>query len=268
MRIGLLALDLDDTLLKRDLSISPRNRRALKKAEKRGVIVVLASGRIPHSMQRYVRELDMHRREGFLIANNGATIQRTDTHEVTAAHLMPAGLCAEVHAFLAGRGFPLHLYGERTLYASADNAWADLDCRMTCLEKAVMPDIAARYERGCAKFVVPGEPAGLRGLMAELRQAFAGRVNVLISKPYFLEVLPPEADKGLALAELAGLLSIPRDAVMAMGDSLNDRGMIEYAGWGVAMANALPEIKAAARLVSERSHEDDGVAEVIEKYII
>ena len=82
----ILALDLDNTLLRSDLSISYRTRTAIKQAEASGLIVVLASCRIPEAKERYVRFLDLHNRPGYLISKNGALITESNTgnivHEV------------------------------------------------------------------------------------------------------------------------------------------------------------------------------------------
>ncbi len=75
--VRLLAIDLDDTLLRSDLTISYRTRKAVKKAEAAGVTVVLASGRVPAAMEPYVKFLDMNRKPGYLICNNGTLIQET-----------------------------------------------------------------------------------------------------------------------------------------------------------------------------------------------
>jgi hypothetical protein len=85
----------------------------------------------------------------------------------------------------------------------------------------------------------------------------------MTSKPYFLEILPLGADKGSALGRLAARLGIPMEAVMAIGDAMNDYSMIKAVGWGCAPANALDEIKSIARVVSSRTNEEDAVADLI-----
>ena len=87
--VKLLAVDLDDTLLTDELSISGRNREALLEAERRGVIVLLATGRVPESMLRFAGELGMLEREGYLISGNGTLLTRSDTHEVLFRKTLP-----------------------------------------------------------------------------------------------------------------------------------------------------------------------------------
>jgi hydroxymethylpyrimidine pyrophosphatase-like HAD family hydrolase len=118
------------------------------------------------------------------------------------------------------------------------------------------------------KVLLPGDPAGLNPVEAAFRQSFSGRANMFRSKPYFFEVLPRDADKGLALGRLAALHGIRRESVMAVGDSWNDEGMLRWAGWPVAMANAAADIRRIAAWVTTRSHDDDGVAEAIDRFIL
>jgi hydroxymethylpyrimidine pyrophosphatase-like HAD family hydrolase len=82
-----------------------------------------------------------------------------------------------------------------------------------------------------------------------------------------LEFLHPEASKGNAVMDLAARLGIAREEVMCIGDNGNDLSMIEAAGCGVAMGNAIPEIKAAADIITSTNNEN-GVAEAINNVLL
>jgi hydroxymethylpyrimidine pyrophosphatase-like HAD family hydrolase len=101
-----------------------------------------------------------------------------------------------------------------------------------------------------------------------IRTYLGSDITLFTSKPYFLEILPAQTDKGTALVKTAGLLGVERGEVLAIGDSMNDEAMIRWAGTGVAMANGDERIKNIADLVTEKTNDDDGVAEVIEKYVL
>jgi hydroxymethylpyrimidine pyrophosphatase-like HAD family hydrolase len=118
-----------------------------------------------------------------------------------------------------------------------------------------------------SKLVIPGDIVRLPGVLAQVRTRFGSRVNAFISKPIFLEVLPPHADKGEALKWVANSLGIPATDILAIGDAANDLGMLRYAGHSVAMANAIAELKAVAKSVTAADHDHDGVAEVIESVL-
>jgi hydroxymethylpyrimidine pyrophosphatase-like HAD family hydrolase len=121
---------------------------------------------------------------------------------------------------------------------------------------------------GCHKLLVPGEPGMLRNMEIIIRTYLGDKITLFTSKPYFLEILPINTDKGTALAKTAELMDIKQEEVMAIGDSMNDEAMIRWAGMGVAIANSDDRIKNIAALVTDKTNDDDGVAEVIEKYIL
>ncbi|MGO8692127.1 MAG: Cof-type HAD-IIB family hydrolase [Rectinemataceae bacterium] len=265
MNVDLIALDLDDTLLREDLSVSNENRRALAEAESRGIRLVLASGRNIFSMRHYASLLGLEGPGDYLICSNGAEIMESQSGKLVDRRLLPPDLCREVAAAIDARGFPWHLYDGGGIYVTRPNPWAERDSRLTGQPTIRIRDSEGLFAKGQIKFVVPGEPAAIASLLAELVPLFAGRAEVFTSKPYFLEVLSPGADKGSALGRLAAMLGIGMDRVMAIGDAMNDFTMLKAAGWGCAPANALPEIKVVARIVSERSNEEDAVADLVRR---
>jgi hydroxymethylpyrimidine pyrophosphatase-like HAD family hydrolase len=116
--------------------------------------------------------------------------------------------------------------------------------------------------------LVPGEPAELLELQSQLRAEFGDRAVIFTSKPYFLEILPPNCGKGEAVSWLAAELGFGMEKVMGFGDSMNDESLIRMAGHGVAMCNGLAEIKAIASHVTDFDNNHDGVGEFIKKYIL
>lgn len=263
MKIALIALDLDDTLLRSDLSISEGNRLALQEAENAGIEIVLASGRNYAAMEKYVRFLRLDRPGNYLICSNGAETLEAQSGKIVEKLMLPEALCHEVAANIEAHGFPWQVYMGGKIFASEVNSWALLDEQLSgqTLLKAPARDIL--FREGQIKFVIPGEPDRIAKLNAEFAERYAGEAEVVTSKPYFLEILPLGADKGSALRRLAGRLDIPMEAVMAVGDAMNDMGMLKAAGWSCAPANALDAVKAVVRVVSEKTNEEDAVADLI-----
>jgi Cof subfamily protein (haloacid dehalogenase superfamily) len=266
--IQLLALDLDDTLLGHNLEISPRNREALQAAEDRGVRIVLASGRAVMAMERYARELGMFERPGYMISDNGATISSTLPRAELLRHALERPLFLELLKAFDTLDLPVQVYRDSTILVTRDNPVTGVDMKLSGFSRRIVPDMAADLGFDPNKLVIPGDPEVLPVALQVIRKTFGDRVNAFISKPFFLEVLPVEADKGTALAYVARTLGIPAADVMAMGDAANDLGMIRFAGWGVAMANGTDEVRAAARIVSDATHAEDGVAEIIERWVL
>jgi hypothetical protein len=265
MKVGLIALDLDDTLLRADLTISPRNKDALARAAARGIPVVLASGRNVHSMRAYAEDLGLVGPGDYMICSNGAEILHSRSGRVLDERRLDPALCREIVQAIEARGFPWQVYEEGLIHVSRPNDWALADSRLTGQATILVEDRDELLSRGLIKIVVPEGPERISVLLAELTELFAGRASVLTSKPYFLEVLSPDADKGSALERLSAMLEIPLASVMAVGDAMNDLGMVRAAGLGCAPANAIPEVKAEARYISERTNEEDAVADLVER---
>ncbi|MEI8095183.1 MAG: Cof-type HAD-IIB family hydrolase [Spirochaetales bacterium] len=263
--VQLIALDLDDTLLTTGLEISTRNQAALAQARRRGVHVVLASGRAPGAMARFAEVLHLFDGPGYLISDNGSTILATHPQEVLISHRLDRDLFHELLTFFREVGLPVQVYTSTHILVTQENAITGHDVGLSGFAGwRLVPNLGAELDFLPPKLVIPGEPDVLLATLPRLRDRFGDRINTFISKPFFLEVLPPKADKGEALKWVCGALGIAADAVLAFGDAANDLGMLRWAGQSYAMANAIPAAKEAARFVTRFDHNADGVADIIE----
>lgn len=265
--IGLLALDLDDTLLQADLTISAANRNAVTRARESGVRIVLASGRNIHSMMDYAYDLGLRVPDEWLIASNGAELVNAETGTIEESVLLDSALCMEIAEEVDRAGFPWQVYDSGSILCSRITEWAELDSAFTGQPVELAGNRNQLFSRGQVKFVIPGEPECIAKLQLEMKKKFSTRAEVLTSKPYFLEVLPQGADKGNALIRLAEKLDLKMENVMAIGDAMNDVGMIKAAGWGCAPANALDSVKKVAKIIAPVDHERDAVAWLIDTVI-
>jgi len=153
------------------------------------------------------------------------------------------------------------------MYISRPNEYAEYDQKITGQRQVVVEDFRSMVAAGCYKMLIPGDPMILEPL-ALLLESLSEGAAIQASKPYLLEVLPGGVDKGSALSFLAGKLSIRREEVLAVGNSMSDEPMLRWAGFPVAMLNADSRLKEIAALVTKKSNDEDGVAEVIERYIL
>ncbi len=266
-KFRLIALDLDDTLLRDNLTISERNKEALQHVERLGIHVVLASGRNYYSMKRYADELSIHRRGDYLIGSNGAELIRASTGQHVEALTLEPAFCRTVAMELEAAGYFWQLYMDGRIWCNRMNEWAVLDHEFTGMPLEVIQDFDAILTRAQTKILVCGDPSMIEPLFASLKERLSRDAEIVTSKPYFLEVLPKGATKGAALARLTRRLGIPMKSVLAIGDARNDRDMIMEVGMGCAPANASPEIKEVARFVSEKTNEEDAVADILERLV-
>lgn len=267
--IDIIAMDLDDTLLRHDLTISKRTVQTLAKATAKGIKIMLASGRAPEAMARYATQIGLDHIDSYLICNNGAQIITSNTNKIIAEHFLPVELAIEAFRLTIDAGLSCHIYENDIIYISKTTEFSECDFQLSGLKPVIPDDYEALLRRGTYKLVIPGDPEFLVPIEAELKVIFKGRATIFVSKPYFLEILPLNAGKGEALKEIAEtILGIPQSRVMAFGDSMNDESMIRYAGQSVAMCNGRPEIRKLARHLTDKTNDEDGIADFLEQYVL
>jgi HAD superfamily hydrolase (TIGR01484 family) len=118
------------------------------------------------------------------------------------------------------------------------------------------------------KLILLASPEERDRLHDDFRARLASRAFITKSDPEYLEIMAPGVDKGAALRLIAGHYGVPESSVLAVGDADNDIGMLGAAGRGIAMANASPHVKAAARGVTERTNNEGGVAEAVRRWAL
>jgi len=264
----IIAMDLDDTLLKHDLTISDRTVETLARAAAAGSKIMLASGRAPEAMTAYSARLGLDRMKSFLITNNGSQVIASDTKNTVFEHFLPVDVAIEAFRLVLDAGLSCHIYENDINYVSKETEFSDRDYQLSGLKPVIPEDYEALLRKGAYKLVIPGDPEYIVAVEAEFKVIFEGRATVFVSKPYFLELLPLNAGKGEALRDLAASLGVPRERVMAFGDSMNDESMIAWAGQSVAMCNGRPEILKLARHRTYLSNDEDGIADFIEKHVL
>jgi Cof subfamily protein (haloacid dehalogenase superfamily) len=265
--IKLIALDLDDTLLRSDLSVSFYTRHILKKTIARGIVVVLASGRTPSSLLPFAKKLGLAGKPGYFICENGALVLDSLTGEAFDETFIPTKIALTAYKLADAEGFCMQKYDGDLTYLSHRNEFTDYDEKLTGLKQVLVEDFTKIVEKGCRKLLIPGDPMILGPLEELLRVYIGDNATLFTSKPYFLEVLPLNTDKGTALAKICQKLNIDRNDVMAFGDSMNDLAMLNWSGVPVVMKNADERIKAAAKIITEKTNNDDGVARTIVKHV-
>lgn len=270
MAYKLIALDLDDTLLRSDLTISGRTRGVLKKAMAKGVSVVFATGRVPGALRGYVKLLGLNKKQGYLICGNGTQILDSRDGSLIDELFLPVKTAMLAYDLAAAEDFCVQIYDNNNIIVSRRNELSDTDAGLTGMTQFIPDDFRAYLAgHGAHKIVIPGDPVLLKPLEAILCNMLgAAEATLFTSKPYYLEVLPPDCDKGTALAKIAAKLGIERDEVMAFGDSMNDIAMLKWAGCGVAMRNGDERAKKAARYITERSNDEDGMALFVERHVL
>ncbi len=266
----ILALDLDGTVMADGERISPAVLAGLRAAERRGVRVVLATGRADGPARRYGARLGLTTP---IICYHGALICDPQTGHVIYEELMPAELAAQALEWGHRRDRHLLLFADGRLWIRERRYAQEMYDRWMGLPLQERPALEQALRAGEIRRVhklidlIPESECGAPGLAPAWREAFGEALQVMRSHPRFIELTPLRASKGRALAWLAQAWGVPRAQVIAVGDAENDLSMIEWAGLGVAMGQAADPVRAAADWVAP-SVEEDGVAEVVRRFIL
>lgn len=264
MAIKLLAVDLDDTLLDKSSQVSPRCREAIKKAVEKGVTVTVATGRMYAAALPFARQLEL---DVPIITYNGALIKSSLSGEVLFEQTLDQAVAADVLTLFRERGWYIQVYVGDQLYIAEPNERARIYENLTKVKAIPVGEDLYSMSEHVLKMLSLANESEIQEISRVIQDKFKGKVFAPISRPTYLEIVHPSINKGRSLDFLASRLGITRNEVMAIGDSNNDLDMIEYAGLGVAMGNALPNVKAAANVVT-LANDEDGVAEAIYKYIL
>lgn len=277
MAIKAIALDIDGTLHTSDDRVSPRTKAALMAAQEAGITVILASGRPAQGLKALAAELELDRHHGLLVAFNGAQVRDASTGELLFSQPISVEDSRAVLAHL--RGFDVipmlvdddRLYVEDAYRCEILHRGEPLNIvkgeRDACdLRLHEVRDL----ERWCtvpqSKILTAGTDTYLQEHWRELAAPFEGRLSCMFTADYYFEYTARGIDKGHALAGALPRRGINASELVAFGDGQNDVAMIRLAGIGVAMGNAVDELKAAADIVTA-TNDEDGIAVVLERLL-
>ena len=237
--IKLIAIDLDGTLLNDKKEVTPRNKEVLARAKAQGVKIVICTGRPLRAIRPYLEELSLKEPGDYSITFNGGLVQKNETGEIIEKAAMQLADIHELVSVAEDLNLPLDVVSEEIV--------------LSLPTSAAHPSIYGSLNPllDCRPFAV-----------ADLDESMLYNKAVIA---YHQEVLDPKIPE--ISSEIREKYEIIKSRNNLFGDEENDLPMIRYAGIGVAMANAVPIIKEAADVVT-LSNQEDGVAAVIEEYVL
>ncbi|RRK10120.1 HAD family phosphatase [Lactiplantibacillus garii] len=262
--ITTIALDLDNTLLTSDKTISLRTERALKQLHAAGKRIVLCTGRPIKAIQPFLKQLGLNQPGDFSITFNGGLVQQNTTGDVLARTSVSKADIRPLFDHAQASGFHLDVIDLTQVYSIMDlgkSPYEEFINGLMPFKNVNFADLPADDQFG--KVVSAGNDA--KEVQAALPASITDFFHVVPSRRTLLEFLPPHTDKSSGLKSLLGHFNEGFDNLMAFGDEENDLGMLKAAKVGVAMANAIPAVKAATTHAT-LSNDEDGVAVFLEKY--
>lgn len=269
MTIKLIAIDMDGTLLNSAHQISQRVKQAITTARKQGVHVVLTTGRPYIGVKSYLEQLDIRTDNDYCITYNGALVQQVASGTAIIANTLDYQDYLYVQRLADSLGVHLQSFDFKDLYTHNRfiSPYTIREGYLTGIQVIYCPPEEMDPHIKLPKIMMVDEPPILDAAIKQIPAEAFQQYTLLKSADFFLEILNKNADKGISVAKLAEYLGIDQQHVMAIGDHANDVPMVEYAGIGVAMANAIDEVKQVCQYVT-KSNEEDGVAHAIEKFVL
>ena len=260
----LIFLDIDGTLTNDQKVITPKTRDTLLLAEKKGIILALASARPTHGLYKCAAELEMRNHNGLLMAYNGGRIVDLENGKVLSETHMDLEKTRKLLVFLESLPVTVILDDGEYFYVTDQHGYkVSYECQnnqMTCRE---VDNLAEFLNFSPIKLLLSVAPDQIMNVQNKIQDHIDDSLSVVRTAAFYLEIIPRSINKGTGLLKICTALGIdPKDA-LAFGDSENDIPMLETAGCGVAMENAEDALKKHADFVT-LSNNEDGIAAFLE----
>ena len=262
----MLALDIDGTLTTSDKVITEATKRAVISLQERGIKVIIASGRSEYGLRHIIDELEFFRFGSYVMSFNGGRITDCTTGEIVYDNPLPLSYLPEIYNTAVEYNLGILGYEKDCLISgNGTDEYQEYDALICKMQLKEVDDFPVYFNTPFNKCLLTGTPKHLRNVLSAVQKRFADRLNIFLSEEFFIEVLPKNIHKAAALESLLKRLEISKDELVCIGDGINDITMIEYAGLGIAMANANPLLIEKADYVTD-SNDNDGVVKAIERF--
>jgi Cof subfamily protein (haloacid dehalogenase superfamily) len=273
MKILAVCTDIDGTLLDSRRELSNRTIDAIKRINKLNIPIILASSRMPAAMRHLQLELGILH-QPMICFNGGYVIYEEGEPSSTVimdSVEIPLSVCSAIGSLVRGSNIHLSLYIEDQWFAPTDDQWTQREATITKVKPTILSfnAVMSRWETnhsGAHKVMCMGSEAEIESLYLDLEGKFSDQLHVYRSRPTYLEIAPKTVSKATALRlVMNNRFDADLSNVMAFGDNYNDVEMIRDVGLGIAVGNAIQQVKDVAKEVTLNS-KDDGVAVAIERY--
>lgn len=266
----ILFTDMDGTLLNDASHVSKHTKEILQKMTDAGHKLVLSSGRPIGSILQVVESDDLHYKGMYILANNGSTIYDCDSKEVILEKRVPMDMVKAVWNLCRERGIHIQTYTDNSIVTHSHDEEIDVYMQRIHLDVQFTDDPLKVITREPYKLLAIElcDKARLELLSEEIIKRYGEAVTAIFSNDKYLEIINATSGKGAGLIWLCNYLNIPIENAYGAGDAMNDLSMIEAAGNGIAMSNGDHALFASAQIISEKTNDEDGLADIIEKYIL
>lgn len=274
--IKVIIMDVDGTLTNSKKTITPKTKEALLNAQKKGALLILASGRPTSGLVDFAAELEMDKNNGLLVSFNGSKVVNAQTNEVLFNQTMTVTDGQEVLEHLKqfevipmiDKGAYMYVnnvYDNYISYKGAPFNVIEYESRGGKFLLCEMDDLAKFADYPLNKILTAGDPEYLQANYQAMMEPFKERLNCVFTGDFYFEFTANGIDKAKALDTILKPMGYTQEQMIAFGDGHNDATMVAYAHHGVAMANAVEDLKEIATEVT-LSNDEDGIAHILNRY--
>ncbi|WP_086312753.1 hypothetical protein A5821_000316 [Enterococcus sp. 7F3_DIV0205] len=275
MNVKAIVLDIDGTLLNDEKKLTIATKEALIEAQKNGIKVILASGRPTPGMLKHVDELEMAKYNGMIVSYNGAHVLDVSTQEELFSQPLSIEHSKNILEHL--KQFDVkpmiakddYMYVNNVFDGILDLEFAngsfniiEYEARGGNFQLCEKKDLAEFVDFPLHKILIAAQPEYLQENWQKILAPFEQSVSGVFSAPMYFEFTDKGIDKANALAQTLQPLGIDKEHIVSFGDGHNDLSLIQYAGMGIAMGNAVDELKSAADKIT-LSNNEDGIAKAL-----
>ncbi len=276
MEYKILFCDMDHTLLNEDLGIDEGNRKAIASLLHKVIPFVICTGRGVYGIEQYADELNLVSAQNdndpkdssipsnYAICQNGATVYKLPKELVLTIDF-PASRLHPIFELAHHYDIDIQLYYDRLLMGERITERVKKYLLRVNGEMTLIPN-ALEYSGTLTKCLLNGDRNKLLQIKEKAQALLSDKCNIFFSDKEYLEFTDIQVSKGNAMLRLAKQLGYRQEEVVAIGDSENDLSMIQSAGLGIAVSNAVPVVKSSAAYITTANCNENAVQEVIDKF--
>lgn len=261
-KIEAVIVDLDGTLLSSEKTISDYNRSVISKLEENGVKIFIATGRPFASAKKYK---EMSGLKTSCVCTNGAILIDGITEEIIYELPLEENVVEKVVSMAREMGIHYNMFKNEIWYVEKYGEGHDIYERESGLTSKYKK-FEDFQEKSMSKLILVDSNEKLLEIDKKIDKKLAGKLHKTFSRPYYLEILNKNVSKGNTVLKLLEKENIDPKNVIAFGDACNDAEMLENVGIGVAMENAMDELKEKADYIA-KSNDKHGVGKFLNEYL-
>ena len=272
-----IIMDIDGTLTNSEKKISEKTKQKLMEIQKKGALIVLASGRPDKGLTDFVKELEMDKHHGIIVSFNGAKVIDCETNEVLFNQTMTVETCKSVLNHMKNFDVIPMVYKDEYIYVNdvynnivhvrgKELNVIKYEASLGNYKLSEVIDMVDFADYPMNKILTAGEPEYLKENYKEMMKPFADTLNCVFTADMYFEFTEKGIDKANAIRCALLPLGYTKDDMIAFGDAENDKTMLEYVGIGVAMGNASQDVKDIADYIT-LSNDEDGIVHALDKLL-